>query len=573
MIVGTKGDEIVGTIARVALGILSFAAFAGPAGAAGAPDWSEGAPVESPRSNPFGYSESEFASARREGYLHALEYPLEISGVMIPWRPTRDFLDDASTNPIRELFRAAFAGFTKIRSTDDLFARAGLHPYPRTRAEGSDSIPHRGAEIPVARMGVTVFRREGIDAFTLSCAACHSSNLFGRKILGLTNRFARANEFFVLGKKAVKLVPSGLFAGALHANAEETALYSRLRDRIGAVGTKEPAVLGLDTSLAQVALSLARRSDDEYATFDKTRERKPRPEMLDRFVADSKPAVWWNAKYKNRWLSDGSVVSGNPIYTNLLWNEIGRGTDLHELEAWLDANSKVVEELTTAVFSTEAPRFTDFFPAESIAIERAKRGEKLFETGCAKCHGNYAKAWSAPNSEILPLAERLRTLEVRYPKTTRVVDVGTDPQRAMGMVSLANGLNPLAISKKSGVVIKPQKGYVPPPLVGIWARWPYFHNNSAPNLCAVLTIAKERPATYWAGEALDRERDYDSDCGGYPEGGRVPAVWKRNKDYFYDTRKPGLRNTGHDEGILVKNGVERYSREEKRDLIEFLKTL
>ncbi|MBS1963507.1 MAG: hypothetical protein JST04_14930 [Bdellovibrionales bacterium] len=553
--------------------MLSLSALAGTSLAAEAPDWSEGATIESPRANPYGYAEADLGAARREGYLHALEYPLDISGAMIPWRPTRDFLDDVSPNPIREVFRAMFAGFTKIRSTDDLFARVGLHAYPRTKSEGADSIPHRGAETPSVRMGVTVFRREGVEAFTLSCAACHSANLFGKKILGLTNRFARANDFFVLGKKAVRLVPPALFASVLHADAGESALYSRLRDRVGAIGTKEPAVLGLDTSLAQVALSLARRGTDAYATFDEKLERRPRAEMLSNFVADSKPAVWWNVKYKNRWLSDGSVVSGNPIYTNLLWNEIGRGTDLHELEDWLDANPRIVEELTTAVFSTEAPRITDFFPAENISIVRAKRGAKLFEVGCAKCHGNYVKVWDDPNSDSLPLADRLRTAEVRYPKTTRVVDVGTDPQRAMGMVSLANGLNPLAISKKSGVLIKPQKGYVPPPLVGIWARWPYFHNNSAPNLCAVLTVGKERPATYWAGEALDPARDYDADCGGYPEGARVPAAWKKDKDYFYDSRKPGLRNTGHDEGILEKDGVERYTREQKRDLIEFLKTL
>ena len=50
-----------------------------------------------------------------------------------------------------------------------------------------------------------------------------------------------------------------------------------------------------------------------------------------------------------RWLLDGSVVSGNPVYTNLIWNEIGRGTDLKELEAWLDKNQKTVDEITAAV--------------------------------------------------------------------------------------------------------------------------------------------------------------------------------------------------------------------------------
>ena len=77
-------------------------------------------------------------------------------------------------------------------------------------------------------------------------------------------------------------------------------------------------------------------------------------------------------KYKTRWLSDGSIVSGNPIFTNFLWNEIGRGVDLQELEQWLKNNKKIVMELTTAVFATESPRWTDFFHADTINIVKAK---------------------------------------------------------------------------------------------------------------------------------------------------------------------------------------------------------
>src|SRR5690606_37539105 len=153
-----------------------------------------------------------------------------------------------------------------------------------------------------------------------------------------------------------------------------------------------------DTSLSQVALSLAKRNKDAYATFNPLLERFPRKERLSHFVADSKPAVWWDLKYKTRWLSDGSVVSGNPVYTNFLWNEIGRGTDLKELDRWLDANPDVIKELTTAVFSTDAPRITDFFPVERIRIDRAQAGQRHFEKTCAGCHGTYVKKWELPDA-------------------------------------------------------------------------------------------------------------------------------------------------------------------------------
>jgi hypothetical protein len=121
--------------------------------------------------------------------------------------------------------------------------------------------------------------------------------------------------------------------------------------------------------------------------------------------------------------------------------------------------------------------------------------------------------------------------------------------------------------------VEPQKGYVPPPLDGIWSRWPYFHNNSIPNLCALLTRASERPKTYWAHEAKDTATDYDQDCGGYPVGAKTPESWKKDKTYFYDSSKEGLSNAGHDEKIFIENGIELYSAEQKRELIEFLKTL
>lgn len=229
----------------------------------------------------------------------------------------------------------------------------------------------------------------------------------------------------------------------------------------------------------------------------------------------------------------------------------------------------MIRELTTAVFSSEAPRFTDFFPAARLPLQQAKNGEKVFLAHCAQCHGTYEKAWnqvSAAKFSALSPSELLETTRVAYPEQTRAVDVGTDPGRYLGMRSLERALNPLEISQKNGIVIRAQKGYVPPPLVGIWARWPYFHNNSAPSLCAVLTRHQDRPQTYYAGEAKDPNQDFDSDCNGYPT--QRPG-WSN----FYDTMREGLSNSGHDEGIFLRDGVELISREEKADLIVFLQTL
>ncbi len=220
-------------------------------------------------------------------------------------------------------------------------------------------------------------------------------------------------------------------------------------------------------------------------------------------MADSKPAVWWTLKYKTRWLSDGSIVSGNPIFTNFLWNEIGRGTDLVLLEAWLEENRATVDELTVAAFASTPPHYTEFFGPESIDLAAAQRGEELFNATCASCHGTYEKDWDAPNAGELDAAGLMRTTRVVYHAQTPVLDVGTDLQRAQGMAAFASRLNELAISQWMETVVEVQAGYVPPPLDGIWMRYPYLHNGSVPTLCDLLSPAGERTAVFHNGPADD----------------------------------------------------------------------
>ena len=110
-------------------------------------------------------------------------------------------------------------------------------------------------------------------------------------------------------------------------------------------------------------------------------------------------------------------------------------------------------------------------------------------------------------------------------------------------------------------------------LVGIWARFPYFHNNSAPSLCAVLTRSSARPKVWFAGEPIVRGQDFDEACNGYPLGSKTPVAWKKNRAAQMDTRREGLGNQGHDEGIFLNNGQEILTPANKSDLIFFLQTL
>ncbi len=536
--------------------------------------WARDIEVTSSRENIYGTPASQWNDKVMAGRKHALFYPVKVTGLLIPYGPMKTFFNSAENDPVRQLLFRLAQVVTPFKSMNEVFNWLGVHKFPEVDDERNPNpfpvLTEREKALP---MGATLMESHGRPGLTFSCATCHSADLFGVKVLGLTNRFPRANDFFHEGRRVAPYINSYVFKDLLKGTEEDRLMFVDSKDAIRYVGTKQPAVLGLDTSLAQVAMSLSKRAQDPYSTKTPDSWKKPRPNKLEKMIADSKPAVWWNLKYKNRWLSDGSIVSGNPVHTNFLWNEIGRGTDLKALEKWLIDNDETIRELTAAVFASKPPRYEKFFGVNSLDIDKAKKGQKHFAMACARCHGTYTKGWDLPEAGTLSDEALLQNVNLTYHKKTPVRDVGTDPGRYLGMKEFAGALNSLQISKSIGTVVEPQTGYVPPPLDGIWSRWPYFHNNSVPNLCALLTLAKNRPVTYWAGKANDKDRDFDQDCVGYPLADKTPPEWKKNKDLFYDTRKEGLHNTGHDAGIFIKDGVEIFTADEKMELIEYLKTL
>jgi hypothetical protein len=518
------------------------------------------------RKNLYQVESSELIKNIHQGSQHALNYPVTVSELFIPYESFKKIFQSESRSPIRRFIFNLAKNLSEFKSFDDMFKWVGLHQYPTQFQIENPNYIHE--PLNQYQMGATLTQLPNGTGLTVSCAGCHSANLFGVKVMGLSNRFPRANEFFMMGKKVMEKLPSQGFHALVGGPSGDKEIYKTSRLALKSVGLKKPIVLGLDTSLAQVGLSLSKRNPDEYATKNAHYQKHPRPTSLENQIADSKPAVWWNVKYKTRWLSDGSIISGNPIYTNFLWNEIGRGVDLKKLETWLTQNQNVIKELTTYVFHAEAPKFNDFFPGQ-IDILKAQNGQKLFRKNCMSCHGDYIKGWE---KNKLSYEEQIMTTEVHYHSKTPVIDVGTDPGRARGMDAFYQDLNRLKISKTIGTIVEPQKGYVPPPLVGIWSRWPYFHNNSVPRLCDVLTPDSKRPKTFYMGEAISKEKDFDIVCNGYPLNSKTPAHWKKD-EFLFDSAKDGLKNTGHSKMLLHEDGTEKFSHLQKIELIQFLQTL
>ena len=107
--------------------------------------------------------------------------------------------------------------------------------------------------------------------------------------------------------------------------------------------------------------------------------------------------------------------------------------------------------------------------------------------------------------------------------------------------------------------LEPGDGYVAPPLDGVWATAPYFHNGSVPSLAAVLDSSRRAART-----AIVRgSDDYDLDVVGW----RTPPVEPgADETRVYDAARPGHGNGGHSFG-------DALSAAERAAVLEYLKTL
>ena len=235
----------------------------------------------------------------------------------------------------------------------------------------------------------------------------------------------------------------------------------------------------------------------------------------------------WNLE-KRTWVHwDGNTKS--PIARNLLAS-LGLGAPLHGKRGNLDF--AMVKRQTDLSEKIRPPRYP--FKIDQAA---AKRGAAHFDAKCNSCHGG-------PESDkrLYPLAE-----------------VGTDPNRAnMFTEKLAGDFNKF-LAELEAVGYQPPREfgvrstgkYWAASMEGVWVRAPYLHNGSVRTMQELLTPPAQRAKTFHRGS-----QEYDAVQMGYTDAGA----------YVLDTSTSGNSNSGHNYGTAL-------TVEEKRDLVEYLKTL
>jgi mono/diheme cytochrome c family protein len=251
-------------------------------------------------------------------------------------------------------------------------------------------------------------------------------------------------------------------------------------------------------------------------------------------VIPSDTPPWWILKKKNAM-----------FYNGLGRGDFGRflmGSNLLTVADTTEATEVYTHmpDVLSFIYSIEAPAY----PGKTD-LSLANEGQKIFQQTCSGCHGSYGKEETYPN--LLIPASIIQTDSLLY----------TSNYSNESFISWFN--KSWFTSGESKARLQPFKGYIAPPLDGIWITAPYLHNGSVPTLAALLN-SKLRPEIW--------TRNFDKPVYNYKEVGWDFFVPKNKSEAkgSYNTNVAGYGNKGHYFG-------DHLTEKQRSAVIEYLKTL
>jgi mono/diheme cytochrome c family protein len=373
-------------------------------------------------------------------------------------------------------------------------------------------------EPPYPNNGLPMGLREGpgllgAKGVTNDCLLCHGGSIAGRSVIGLGNASLDIEAIFDdmsavrTGETRRTLFPFSNVRGTSEAGAMAVFLFS---------------IRNPDLSLRASPLDLGLRAD----------------------LCEDAPAWWLLKKKKTMYWTGSTDARSVRSLMQFALSPLKTLKGLQEMEP-------MFADLQAYLLSLEPPKYP-------LPIDRpqAARGEHLFKRDCARCHGTYGSNGTYPN-KVIDLDE-----------------IGTDPNRALGIGEKAKAhYDQTWFADERGpdgrrYETRVNHGYQAPPLDGVWATAPYFHNGAAPTVWHVLS-SEARPTVFTRSYRTGLD-DYDAVKLGWkitvldgPPAKDLPPVERRK---IYDTTQPGRRNTGHTFG-------DHLTDAERMAVIEYLKTL
>jgi len=407
----------------------------------------------------------------------------------------------------QETFDDAWRGWPEpLRSTA---AEAGLAERRRLAFERYGLIERK--QDPLHRPLQYVVDEAG--HWTMNCLACHQGSVAGRVIPGAPN-----SQF------ALETLTSDIRAAKFRLNKKLTDLD------IGSLVMPLGTTVGSTNAIMFGVALMHYRDDDMNLHLNRL------PPAMMHHDHDAPP--WWNTSRKRRLYSDNFAPRGHRALMQFLASKENGPEKFRE---WEDDFRHIEAYLN----SLESPDYPFAFDNEL-----AGQGRTVFNKSCSECHGTYGEANDYPE-RIIPLEE-----------------VGTDPVRVHALsVQHRQNYESSWINEygRRGKVIADPGGYLAPPLNGIWASAPYFHNASVPTLWHVLH-SEERPVVW----IRKNNNGYDQQRVGLPirRLAEIPSktIDAATRRRYFDTRKFGKSASGHE-------FPDTLSETEREAVLEYLKTL
>jgi mono/diheme cytochrome c family protein len=374
---------------------------------------------------------------------------------------------------------------------------------------GLHAAPYPNDGLPMGLRKAPLFFNTGVG---IDCMLCHGGSIMGKSYVGLGNSTLDIQAVFEELSRADGM--SGKLAFT----------FTNVR------GTTEAGGFGV--------YLLGFRNPDLSL-------RSPRKELgLHDDLCEDVPAWWLMKKKKTIYYTGATDARSVRTLMQFMMHPLTGAKDFEKHEP-------AFRDVSQYLAGMEPPKYPF-----AINRDKAARGEDLFRANCAKCHGSYGEKWTYPN-KVIPIDE-----------------IGTDPTRYKGIeAAYGKEYSESWFGKEPGgpKPLRMTAGYQAPPLDGIWATAPYFHNGSVPTLADVLN-SKARPKRFTRSFKTG-EADYDQIKVGWkvsdPADGKrdpsnpLPPIEQRK---IYDTSKPGRGNGGHTYG-------DDFTDEERSQVIEYLKTL
>ncbi|HEX8433809.1 di-heme-cytochrome C peroxidase [Archangium sp.] len=269
------------------------------------------------------------------------------------------------------------------------------------------------------------------------------------------------------------------------------------------------------------------------------------------------------------WLHwDGNT---NSIMQRNIGQSLGMGATVNRKTHDSSIRPRDLDHLERLSHEMKAPAWPrELFGAPDAT--RLGRGRVLFERECGSCHGPdiepvpWQQVRTDPN-RALNFAAEVQSQEGRFPFYAALWELLTHVESQANERDVISEEERRRFERES-VQWRASLGYVSRPLYGVWATSPYLHNGSVPTLWDLLQPPAKRPAQF-----ILQGWEYDPVKVGYatvtpqdPNAAGYVPLPSGQLAFVFNVKESGNSNEGHPYGTQL-------SDEEKRDLLEYLKSL